>query len=255
MTKRYKQPPKNVAEANLLKGTRTWGAEHGVYATCVQNDVSNPLLSGANTGVVGDYIPTVNVLASNVLVGSRTTVSSGVAPDIVIPVAQQILPFDTTGAFFTGLSNATVLTVKLKVYVERAPTPYESSLAVLATPSAGYDVTALELYSHAISQLPVAVTVSENGLGDWFRGVLNVIKNVAGGVGGLLNPYVPGAGLVGTAVQQIAGGMDALVFKKPKSSPKISSSVFPTMRKPFGGVTRDSLKKGKLNLKSLKKKH
>lgn len=224
---RWRAPPANTAEANLLKGTRTWDAASGVYATAVLNSVANPLVmvnNSANLYVADPYpnAPGVAVLSpTSVAIGN-----TGPAVSVVVPSVTQQMPYDTTGSMFTGLSNATTLTIKLKVYVERAPTYAEPHLAVLATPSAGYDVMALELYSQAISQLPVAVTVSENGAGDWFRGVVRVLKNVAGPLGNAINAFVPGAGLIGTAAQKILGVVDTIAHSK-RPSVSVSKTIQP----------------------------
>lgn len=222
---RLRLPPENVAQANLLKGTRTWDASAGVYATGVLNSVANPMQLAHNTMLI---------LESAAYPGQTSTVrhspfDSSISPAAPasgpwVPLVTQSVPYDTTGSIFTGLSNETTLTIKLKVYVERAPTTAEPSLAVLATPSAGYDVTALELYSHAISQLPVAVTVGENGMGDWFRSVVRVLRDVAGPVGSAVGTIVPGAALVGNAVTRVAGKMDQWLTKN-RPSASVSNSI------------------------------
>jgi len=55
-------------------------------------------------------------------------------------------------------------------------------LVVLATPSPEYDPKALEAYSIALQDMPVGVPVAENGIGDWFSGVVNKISNVVGNI-------------------------------------------------------------------------
>jgi hypothetical protein len=221
---RWRRPPSTLAQANLLKGTRTWDASAGVYAVAVQNSVQNPLSISGNTSIVYESASYVGA-TSNVDMTSVTndTVNAPPALTNYSPDPTKPIPFDTTGAMFTGLSLTTTLTIKLKVYVERAPTYAEPSLAVLATPSAGLDNVALELYSYAISQLPVAVTVSENGAGDWFRAVVRTLKDVAGPVSSALNPFIPGASLVGTAAQQVLGKMDTWLNKQ--KTPTVSASA------------------------------
>lgn len=225
-TTRWRLPPTSTAEANLLKGTRTWDAAAGVYATAVQNSTQNPLLTVNHTMMIMDDEPMPNAGAGQVLFTPYVTQQTNPSPavSLCVPNVTQAIPYDTTGSMFTGLSNATTLTVKVKFYVERAPTMAESSLCVLATPSAGLDHVALELYSHAVSQLPVAVTVGENGLGDWFRGVVRVLKDVAGTAVPIISRIVPGASIPGTAVQQILGGMDS-ILSKGKNRPSVSASI------------------------------
>jgi hypothetical protein len=223
--RRVRMPPSTIAQANLLKGTRTWDASSGVYATAAQNSVSNPLCTWSNAQMVVDPVANLgaasqaHVTGWNIIAVNASPLVSGATPNCT-----KFGPFDTTGAMFTGLSNETTLTVKLRVYVERAPTWAEPGLAVLATPSAGYDPLALELYSHAISHLPVAVTVGENSAGDWFRAVVRTLKDVAGPLTNLLGPVVPGASQMGTAVQSVLGKMDAWMSNN-QSHPSISNSV------------------------------
>jgi len=225
----FREPPASVTQANLLKGTRTWEAAEGVYATCFQNSVHNPLAQLESAQIL--YEPLSGPGAASVVRASYyTTVGPAGAPNTLSGVtfdANQQVPYDTTGAFFTGLSNSTTLTVKLRVYVERAPTYAEPSLAVLASPSAGYDVRALELYAAVINQLPVAVKVGENAKGDWWKAVVNVAKAVAAPAGLALNSFIPGASLVGTglglALGQINTGKGRSIAKQ--SVEKSNSSV------------------------------
>jgi len=206
----YREPPATVAQANLLKGTRTWEAAEGVYATCFQNSVHNPLAQLESAQIL--YEPNSGPGPASVVRGSYfTSVGTAGADNTLSGVtfdANQQVPYDTTGAFFTGLSNSTTLTVKLKVYVERAPTYAEPSLAVLASPSAGYDVRALELYAAIINQLPVAVKVGENAKGDWWKAIVSVAKAVAAPAGLALNSFIPGASLVGTGLGLALGQID-----------------------------------------------
>jgi len=203
--------PSTVAAANLLKGTRTWAAAEGAYCTVLQNSVHNPLrqMESAQMLYSPDAAPGANsaVLASQWdSVGGAATYPNCSASSFE---PNQPLPFDTTGVFLTGLSQQTTLTVKLKVYVERAPTWSEPNLAVLATPSAAYDVRALELYAYAVNRLPPGVKVSDNGFGDWWKAVVSIIKNAAPAVGLALNPVIPGAGVVGMGVGRMAGVIDS----------------------------------------------
>jgi len=205
-------PPTTTAQANLLKGTRTWAAAEGAYVTCLQNSVHNPLMQLGAEQIL--YNPDSEPGDVQIVRATRPTIEPAGGSGLPLSAScssvdpNQIIPFDTTGLFFTGLSPTTTLTIKLRVYVERAPTYAESDLAVLASPSAGYDVRALELYAAACNMLPVAVKVNENAKGDWWRAVTNVIRTVAGPVGSILNTVVPGAGLAGTIAQTVAGQID-----------------------------------------------
>jgi hypothetical protein len=205
--KRLRAPPRTLAQVNLLKGTRTWEAKDGCYATVFQSTVANPLLQVSGEHVLFDEYPDpgqVAVVQGTPLIPGLPTAN----PTTYTPSACQVMPFDTTGAIFTGLSAQTTLTVKARFYVELAPTWRESQLAVLASPSAGYDLAALQLYSQVINMLPAAVMVHENAKGDWWRAVVSVLKHVSAPLGLAMNTFVPGSALVGSAVSALAGQID-----------------------------------------------
>jgi hypothetical protein len=60
------------------------------------------------------------------------------------------------------------LTVNFNLFLETFPTPAENTILVLATPSCPYDPLALEIFSHALTAMPVAVPVDQNWFGEWF---------------------------------------------------------------------------------------
>jgi len=211
-------PPTTVQEALLLKGCVTWDAREGVYAVAAQHSVANPLANATTDGLLMTSQATGTtgpaVMGAFVAPGSQ----SAPAHSTLVPLSRKLMPFDTTGAFFMGLSNSTTLTVALRVYVERAPTQTESSLAVVATPSAPYDLAALELYSHAVSQLPIAVRVHENAAGDWWRTVVSVLSKVAIPMSMALTPWMPGAGLIGAGLAASAKTVEGVLARKAASS-------------------------------------
>jgi hypothetical protein len=102
---------------------------------------------------------------------------------------------NTHGLYFTGLSLQTTLAITLNCFVERFPGPQETDLVVLAKPSPQYDLLALEIYSHALHDMPPGVMVKENGLGEWFADVIGKVNNIFGGsLRSLPNPYAQAAG-------------------------------------------------------------
>jgi len=110
---------------------------------------------------------------------------------------------DSHGAYFTGLSPTTTLTINWNVLIERFPSAADADLVVLAKPSPRYDPTALELYSLCMQNMPVGVPVKENGLGDWFMKVIGRARDIvmpALRIGSAINPKI---GL-------LTGAMDAL---------------------------------------------
>lgn len=223
----FREPPQTVAQANLLKGTRTWAASEGAYCTCLQNSVHNPLVQLESQQIL--YSSLSDPLSAQTVVATQY---DAMGPGAIAPNAtavafepNQVMPFDTTGCFLTGLSNATILTVKLKVYVERAPTWADPQLAVLASPSAGYDTRALELYAQVVNHLPPGVKVCENAFGDWWRAVTSILKGAAPMVGMALNPIFPGAAIVGQGIGKLIGVTDSSVKKVVNTAKGLSIST------------------------------
>lgn len=198
----FAQPPRTLADALRLKGSRTWEAKDGVYATCMQSSVVNPL-----TQLTPNTVALVAATDPGVADSAWVSEQGAVLGDMLlyVPNPTKTMPFDITGAMFTGLSAETTLNVKLRVYVERAPGWNSPNLAPLASPSAGYDVKALELYAQIINCLPPAVKVDENAFGDWWRSVLSVANHVVGPITDIVSTFVPGARLVGNAAQKVLG--------------------------------------------------
>lgn len=230
--RRFRKPPQAPSVLNIMKGSRTWEAAEGVYATCVMNSEINPMMMADNVVC----IESTNAHLGNVSVDATTgytNVWPNVGPALTAFAGdlQQITPFDTTGAYFTGLSEETTLTIKLRVYVEKAPGWTEPALAVLCTPSAGRDDLAMTLYSHAISQLPVAVTVKENGIGDWFKGVVNVLRDVSSTAGVFMNPIMPGSAQLGRAVSTVLDTVSRAIPSKKPQAPRIMNAVSNAVKK------------------------
>lgn len=239
---KFRQPPATVAQANLLKGTRTWAARDGVYATAVMNSIHNPIKGYSNQAILYGNSTTPDAATDTVWQNIYTTVGTSAAVSTTTFQAAKTIPFDTTGAFFTGLSKETTLIVKLRVYVERAPTFLEPSLSVLASPSAGYDVNALSLYSQAINMLPVAVKVGENEAGDWWRAICRVLKYTAGPLGAIANTFLPGAGLVAQGIGKAAasytndGGSTKQITAAMEAKPRVK--VVSQQRQPLAQMKK-----------------
>jgi hypothetical protein len=194
----YKRlPPANLAAAQLLYGSRSWAAKEGAYSVARQNTLSNPFVQPTYMRrFYTDQDPS-NGSAGLWWANSIPGNSIGDGADLD-------LPYDLSGAYFTGLSYQTTLTLNVRWLIERCPGPSEADLVVLATPSAKYDPIAFELYCAAIADMPPGVMLSENPLGEWFRKAMAGIAEYAPKVGRVLNLVIPGAGAAGEIVGTIA---------------------------------------------------
>lgn len=173
--------PKNQQEALLIPGSRQWRAEDGCYL--VQSFVGQD-----NPARMPDYVlpvvPATSVEDEVSVAGNTTqffspqmTLAGGAA--IAISPCIKLHPTHMAGAIFSGLNENSTLQMTVNYYIESFPTPAEADILVLASPSARYDPVALEIFSQALSEMPVGVMACENGLGDWFRGAVAIALKAA----------------------------------------------------------------------------
>jgi len=182
-------PPSTQNEAQLYPTSKTWAAELGSYGIGVQSDVVNPFLSPVPTSPLWLYAPSSNDLNAGTVYTAfgfpQTWNTDGTNGSFTL---SQAFPFENHGCIFTGLNPNTTLQVTVKYYVERVPTTSEPDLLVLSRPPTPYDPLALELYNRVSSELPVAVQVGENPLGEWFNEVLDIAVNCAPVLGSMMGP-------------------------------------------------------------------
>lgn len=162
-------PPTSVGAALLLAGSKTWDAAKGAYCVCTMNTLDNaPRIADFSTPVGSNnfdnnYPQVANENAFLPPFGGNMGVFSYAQMNYVIP-------FNTKGIYFTGLSQTTTLQVNFNIWVERFPSELDGDLTMLATPSAEFDPVALEAYARIVRMMPVGVPVCQNGFGDWFVG-------------------------------------------------------------------------------------
>jgi len=208
-------PPTSSSAALTLKGSRQWEAADGSYQVHGLHNVQLPC-NGA-TFTLPSYYPVTPQDTTQYTTALQNSVvpSTGSGPTSFTSTPQAFwTEFDTSGAWYTGLSASTTLTINWNVYIERFPTQLDVDLCLLARPSPTYDVKALEFISVCSRMLPPGVMVSDNGTGDWFA---DLIQTGAEYVAPLLkmvpHPYAQG---ISTALT--AGGSMVNAFRsKPKA--------------------------------------
>lgn len=204
-----RMPPSILSEAVSNVNSRTWEAKHGTYTT-FQLDIEKLGFEQATgqpvvmckTDQSLDYVLASPTFSSDCeLVAQPDGLYPFKAFRSVVPVRRAAI--ETSGAYFTGLDEHSVLTLDIVFIVEIAPTPANQTLISLATPSALYDPEALVLYSRALRELPPGVKASMNASGDWWKMVSGAINFVAP-VLAKMGPY--GAAAAGAArAGQIVG--------------------------------------------------
>lgn len=207
-----REAPSTPAIASNLHGTVSWEASKGAYVVCTQQSVNNDI-----TGTT--YSPSLRSTTGDLLSGEYSH-GSNVAITAATPVngtttVGKLFPFNIHGVMVTGLNANSTLRVRLRVYVERAPScgTEDQSLAVLATPSAPFDAAALKVYSEVCGKMPVGVPVEMNSFGDWWKVISGIIKGVAIPIGTALGG--PAGAAIGAGVASATLPVDAVFHPRP----------------------------------------
>jgi len=213
------QPPIGTGEALLLEGSKQWKAKEGCYVVPTMN--SNENSTGANYTTPMMHISSQdsphNVgwdwgvgLANAVTVPSTWTAlpipvsGATYTPHLFGTGVAWQQPFNHAGAFFTGLSPATTLTINAIYYVERFPSQQDSELVVLAQNSMRQDCVAIDLYSEIIREMPVGVPQRMNGLGEWFAdAVSSAVDFVSPVLSAIPHPIAQGAAMAAKTVKNV----------------------------------------------------
>lgn len=204
-------PPRDSKEAMLLSGSRQWEAKDGIYSVSAFHTTENPavlvsptapVISGAGTDDNEGTLATSIVNVQIPDLGAGLT-NRGVTGFRVHNIHQN-------GCIFQGLSNSTTLTINWNVFLETFPSATDLETLPLATPSAEFDPDVLDLYSRVITDLPVAVPVSENGLGDWFYDAAVTAAKYLGPIMSMApHPIIKAAGTFATGLATAAGAKPA----------------------------------------------
>lgn len=128
----FASPPSSVAEALVLPGSKQWDAKRGYYGVCLLTSTDNPFQAidaSRRVYLANEIWPSTTSPAINCVASYRSKGSSGDSC-----TTKYFAPYNTTGAYFTGLSIQTTLQVNVKWILETAPGP-RSTFATLAQPS------------------------------------------------------------------------------------------------------------------------
>jgi hypothetical protein len=202
-------PPGTQSQAALFPNSRTWQASQGLYQVAVFNSTNNPFVS-PTPGVCGLIdAPTSAQLAGDLdriaYLSNGSFITNTTA---AFASSQHLYPIDVSGCVITNTSG-TLQTYQLtvKYYIERIPTQSDPDLLVLTRDPTPYDPIVLEIYSRAMNQLPVGVTVGENPLGEWFEDVMGVVAAALPALGTFLTPVLgPVSAAAGASLGAAAAG-------------------------------------------------
>jgi len=197
-------PPGTPASALLLPQSKQWGAEEGAYVVSALHDPEIGVYAQEamavflydSTSKINTVTPTPTPLQFGSQAGTVTGTSTVFTPAQWTVSPLPIGEFDISGAYFTGLTPQTTLTINWNVYVQRFPSNSDLNLIVLANPSCEREESALAFYSHAVGSLPCGVPVKENGFGDWFKDVVSTASDyIAPVLSAIPHPAAQGIGM------------------------------------------------------------
>lgn len=221
-------PPVNSQEAMLLAGSRQWEAKDGIYSVSAFHTTENPAIA------ISPTCPVILSDAASDLEGTLSTSSVnyclpiGVVGNSFTMPSFRVLNVHQSGAIFTGLSNSTTLTINWNVFIETFPGSDDQEILPLATPSAEFDPDVLDLYSRITVDLPVAVPVAENGLGDWFYDAASTAAKYLGPTLSLMpHPMLKAAGVALTGMSEVMEKSNKKTKKKKESRPVRLQSAAP----------------------------
>jgi len=201
-------PPETQSDAALYPNSRTWGAEDGIYLIPTMNSTDNPYFS-PKPGTAGMVTPSSynDLLVGNGWIGYFPFITDGVNSVYPNSSLTTTLPWDISGAVFSGLNTNSAMQVTVRYYIERNPTIADPNLLVLARTPCPYDPIVQEIYTRCMEELPVGVKVGMNPLGEWFTEVLQGIGEWAPKIGKAIGNIIPGAGIIGNIVGTAASGI------------------------------------------------
>jgi hypothetical protein len=170
-------PPANHKEAMLLQGARQWRAAEGCYVVGQFAGVQLPATQPEGAGFLwlgGDVDPGTQGAPGVYNYGVVLKDDFGV-PTAVCPTFVKTAPILGHGAYFTGLSEQTVLTLNARFGIEMFPTEKDPIAMLASSMSPYYDPASLEAYQRIIFDMPPGVPLSENFTGEWFGKAVKAI--------------------------------------------------------------------------------
>lgn len=254
---RLRPPPNSAAEAALLPGSKIWKAREGCYIVNTLNDEDLPSKPADYTQIIiipedqapgnADQEATVGVLMAPLLVPIVEPPRCGAS------ARYDTVPYNMSGAMFTGLSDQTTLKVVVNWYVENFPSVDEKTIVVLAQPSPGLSLSAKVLYGSCLNNMPVGVPVKYNSLGDWFYGAVKQAANVLTPLlKGIPHPVAQAGGYIADMIATHLDDTPSKPKKKKKKNKPASAPKAPAPAKaPGAGATRKEIQEFNRNMREL----
>lgn len=174
-----RRPPATPSEANLLAGTVGWKAEQGYYCVLNAIEAEIPAKTVDDTQPVmfaNDFSSGVRGIVPATVITGSTQLLPPITPKAVTPLTVwNLVPYNMKGVIFTGLNPNHTGLLRVRYIYERFPSPDEADFSLAAQPCAEYCAEYFEIKTRMLREMPVAVPVDENFLGEW---LYNAITSV-----------------------------------------------------------------------------
>lgn len=239
----FRCPPNTLAEAKIMPGSHSWAAQDGCYNTakfqsenkfqamthrpwCIaQNNPTAPDDSGYLNNNAGSFVSDPSLFKFSTATGGAGPGAPGVLGGPV-----HFSHMNTTGAYFTGLSEQTTLFVTWRIGIERLPAANKPAFLALAQPSATFDPNALVLYNMVANVLPPGCPQGYNDAGKWFRWISDAAQKSIPTVYPIVRTAAMLAGTMGRPV--LAAGLTGLTeAMKPAAEKQAATRLQQAVRK------------------------
>jgi len=238
-----RMPPNTPGAARGLRNARTWDAKQGVLVPFRMEPSSQTMEFSPMDNNVCILRAEENALTGIVCPELSTKGTNTVVPKLHMRLAAM----ETSGAYFSGLSYDSVLTLTTKFFVESAPTAANQDMLALASPPAIYNPDVLACYEHCMRTLPAGVPVGMNEKGDWWRMVLKTLREAVPLVLPAITKSVPQAKpFQGLATSALERGLDlALQRSEDRAAARRKTGPKAPVRSVNTNVMRNTPKKKK----------
>lgn len=159
------QVPYTIADVQLIPNSRVWEAKDGAYSVCLPHPSNTFSATASANLVLRAGIQTNSVLLNRFNFG-------GITHSTFSPLA-------CSGVMSSRFTTAdTTFTLDFRQIVESVPTSNNPTLMSFATTAPMADLAFMKIYKRMFNNIPPAVPVHFNAAGDWYRGILAVVKEV-----------------------------------------------------------------------------
>lgn len=169
--------PTTLADMMILTQSKTWKAEDGIYQVARFSSAENPpYLPSYDVPVYCTQDDQEEVVANTGIEIPQMT--PGAIANTLTPYPVLLHRVHTSGSWFSGLSEQTSLQLNFRYYYESFPGKSQLDILPLARPSPSPDPRALRVLAEALRFAPVGVPVAQNGLGEWFADLIDVVSPI-----------------------------------------------------------------------------